>query len=926
MGGFFMKRSLFHCGMAAVAAISCVAGTEALAQQPVNGRVVDTNGAALPGARVSVPELGISAITNRQGEFAFASLPPGEAQLVIEYLGFPTATRGVTVLGSGRTTVEITLSSAANGVETIIVTGSILDGAARALNQQRNAMNTTDIVSADAIGRFPDANVAEALQRVPGFGVQRNRGEGRTIQLRGAPAEFTSITVDGTSLTSPDESSRAIELDIFSSDIVNAIEVTKTLLPHQEADAIAGSVNLVTRSPFDRRGLRFNAQGGTSFNQIGDGNDYRASGSISNTFGGNDQFGALISGSYSQTNRGIDNIEHRWGFQTVNGQDIPVSDRLNFKDFQGERTRAAVTGALEYRPDDATRFALRGSYSRFTDNEFRNMMQYNFNGLQPGFTSTTATWDRVRQFRQFRYLDDRKRVWTLSGTGEHDFGGMQLDYTLAYNTTYGHRPRIAEIIFQTPNNLTVSQDFANPDEPVISPFVTGEARDLSLLSFSQVDDREERTNQSEWSGRVNLAMDSTLFGRTARHQFGLSFRTRDADYNRMTWRDGASNFDPGPIEALLTDRRSQNFSYVLGNQIDEAFLTNYFNSIQDAFRVDQFFRVATSVENDYWVEESIFGGYAMTSFAVGNTDIIVGARVEHTEFASRAFRFNPTTQEADPNENERSYTNIFPNLTIRHAFSDRLVGRLALTRGIARPSYPDVVARVRASDVTNQVVRGNPDLRPVLSNNFDIGLEYYFEPLGLIAVNAFYKDLENFEFSLASPGVFEGRDVIINESRNAPDGYIAGVELTWQQSFGFLPGLLSNTGIFANYTYTQAEMDVGTNLGTRSVFPLQGQSDHIYNLALFYETERFNVRVSYTGRTDYLLSVNEGEPRLDRFWRGRDQLDVTASFTATDNFELFVEAKNLTDQDDLRYEGVRSLVRERERFGYSIFTGLRVNF
>lgn len=159
----------------------------ASAQEILSGRVVDANGAPLPGARVSVPATGLSTATDRQGEFTFPSIPSGEAVVSIEYLGFPSATRRLEIAAGKSSAIIVTLGEDTRELERVIVQGSILDGQARALNQQRTAGNTTSVVSSDAIGRFPDYNVAEALQRVPGFAISRDQGEGRTINLRGAP-------------------------------------------------------------------------------------------------------------------------------------------------------------------------------------------------------------------------------------------------------------------------------------------------------------------------------------------------------------------------------------------------------------------------------------------------------------------------------------------------------------------------------------------------------------------------------------------------------------------------------------------------------------------------------------------------------------------------------------------------------------------
>lgn len=914
-----------------VLALSLSAIGSAYAQHPVSGTVLDVNGAPLPGAQVRVRELGLTTSTNRQGQFTFLSLPAGEAQLEVSYLGLPTAVRGLDVRADERNFIEFTLAPQ-DGVDRVVIVGSILDGQARALNQQRTNRATTNIVSADAIGRFPDENIAEALQRVPGFGIERDQGEGRYINLRGAPAEFTQITVNGVALAAVDPDTRAVDLDTIPSDVVNAIEVSKTLLPFQDADSIAGAVNLVTRSPFDRPGLRFNAQGGMSYNEYGGTNDQRGSFVISNTFGPNERFGALLSGSYSQTDRRVDNLESIWDVVTrPEGGEVFAVVENEIKDYDTRRERIAFTGALEYRPDDQTLFFLRGSTSRFEDDELRNLLyiEYEAGTLQPGATDTTATWSNARIEKELRRRIVRNDIMTLAAGGEHDFGTMELDYSLSFTRSEQTYPQRNQLNFRSSIRPTLSYDYANPETPALSLFQTGEHLDLGAFGFRENTFRGADTVMDEWAGRINLAGEGSIFGTRARHQGGLSIRMRDGATDEFRYRDrrGSTAAITPALADIISARPSRNFGYDLGFKIDDRLAQAYWASVADISTEDAVLRVPQSTEADYSVEENIYGAYAMTEMDFGATTVIAGMRVEHTEFSSTAFRFNTSTDTAMPVSNSRDYTNWFPNLTVRHEFSENLIGRLALTRAIARPNYPDVVARISVGDTPPLTVnRGNPDLRPTLSNNFDAGLEYYLQPLGLLAVNVFYKDLEDYEFTLRTPGEFEGQPATFVQAENAPDGFIRGIELTWQQSFDFLPGMLGNFGVFANYTWTDSEMNIGRTINGRSAFPLPGHSDYAYNLALFYETDRFNARLSYNNRGDYLDSLSAEDSRFDRYWEGREQLDFTASFDVTDRFGLFLEAKNLTDTPGIRYDGARSRVYEIEKFGYTLFVGARFNY
>ncbi|MGQ3107126.1 MAG: hypothetical protein ACT6Q8_23670, partial [Niveispirillum sp.] len=215
------------------------------------------------------------------------------------------------------------------------------------------------------------------------------------------------------------------------------------------------------------------------------------------------------------------------------------------------------------------------------------------------------------------------------------------------------------------------------------------------------------------------------------------------------------------------------------------------------------------------------------------------------------------------------------------------------------------------------------------SNNIDAGLEYYLKPLGVISVNAFYKDLSDYRFTLntatpyTDPTAPTITQAVYTEALNAPDGHLAGVEFNWQQTFDFLPGWASGFGVFANYTMTDAEIKTAASYAGRNTFTLPGQSDTIYNAALFYEKAGFSARVSYTHRSDFLEAIDATRPGLDLWVEGRGQLDFTSSYDFGNGVEVFGEAKNLTDSAGVRYYGSKERTYEYEKFGYNVFVGVR---
>ncbi|WP_082441917.1 TonB-dependent receptor [Sphingomonas sp. Leaf33] len=922
-------------GVSLVALAVAVSSTPARANDPVapsastptagptvSGRVYDATGAALPGARIVVEGTGAEATTNLQGEFAVAApSADGDIALRIDYLGRDVLPYTVTAAERGRPAI-ITLP-AAGAPGDIVVTGqSLLDNTARALNQMRQADNTVTILSSDAIGRFPDPNIAEALQRVAGVGIERDQGEGRYINVRGAPSEFSAVSVDGIQIPSVDPTTRAVDLDTLPSDIVGNIEVTKSLLPYQDADSISGAVNITTRSAFDRKGFALTGMGGMSYNQFGKGNDYRASGSISDRFGGDRQFGILLSGSYSKTDRQPDNVENTWA-QTAAG--LRVTETL-FKDYRTRRTRVAGSGAFEWHPTDRTQLWVRGTYARFKDNEFRDRIGilWSEGTLAAGSTDTAATYTNTRVEKQIRHRAQVNEIWTATAGIEQRLGDGTVRLDGAYSESSQTYPRRDELLFRSTLRPTLSYDFGtSSDLPVYSLFTGNPHLQTGTYAFRENAYRSNTTKNDELTAALRIDLPVTTGSGTITFSSGGKYRERNILADEERFRDRRATAAPTrTLAGFLSDEESRNFDYALGNRIDGSLADAYF----DATKAASERRLPQSLTADYTANEKVLGIFGMGKAELGRLTLIAGLRVETTDFRGTAPSVSRTGAITTALA-KSGYTEFFPNLTVRQAFTPNLIGRFALSRAINRPNFPQIAPRVLETTEGNTVRAefGNPDLQPTLSNNIDAGLEYYIRPLGLIAVNGFYKDLTDYRYTLTSTGTYLGvAGAILSRPVNAPEGKLYGVEVNWQQQLSFLPGALGGFGVFANYTYTQGDARFDDAFVGRRDFVLPGQSKHMWNASLFYERGPVNVRVAYTKRSDYLDEINADNATLDLYWEGRGQLDATASLQVLRGINLFFEGKNLTNSAGVRYFGQRTRVYEYEKFGYTLFGGVRV--
>jgi TonB-dependent receptor len=926
--------------LATLAALAAAVLSPALLAQTgiLSGRVTDTGvGVGLSGAQVTVVGLGIQTATNPEGEFVLVNLPPGEHEVEVSYVGYGTTREKVNVVTGERTVMRVRLQTSDVVKLDAYVVAGIREGSARAFNEQRSASNLMNIVASDAIGQFPDANTAEALQRIVGVAVERDQGEGRYIQIRGAPTDFAAVSVDGISLPGTGGASREIDLDTIPSDIINTLEVIKTPLADQDADMIGGRVNITTGSAFAYDGLRVRASLGHGYNELGGTGDTRGTLMASNVFGADRNFGVMLSASKNIGRRKLDNMEPNWDQRVVGGRETWVVTNFGWKHYDAVRTRTGLTGQLEWRPAVGHRLYLRGSYNEFIDNEKRNrlLLVLSDGQLQPGATDRTGTWNNARLTKHLRDTWRRNEIESYSAGGEHQIGAGTLDYVGSYSRSMHHRPKQHNLLYRTANNIPVSYDFTrSSDFPEISLFRTREHLEYNRFEFREMGDSITRNEAEEYAAMANYKIPVQVAGYRTLLKFGAKVRSQEKERNSA----GSSNLSrlaqhaPPSLESVLGGVIQRNFMYEQGRGFDSTKTDPYFASV-----LPQLQPYAPSLTAFYKFGEDIQAGYGMAAVDLGKLDVIAGVRVERTEWYATANRIDSRVNSVTRHREERSYTKLFPGLTFRYAFSEMMIGRAAVTRGINRPSHSNLTPQIReddpgAGDFLVRVRSGNPDLQPTMSTNFDLGLEYYLKPMGIVSGGLFHKEIDNYRFLSITPGTWEGQPARIERAENAHGGELRGIELAYHQQLTFLPGALAGLGLTANATFTRSEVQAPTLhpvTGLASGFrktKLPGQSGRSYNAAIFYEARGFNIRLAYNTRTDYLQSISiAGGADDDTWWEGRSQLDLTSTYRLTRRIQLFLEARNLTDTKGVRYDGVRERIQEVEKFGAIYFAGVRFN-
>src|SRR5579872_1571047 len=351
----------------------------------VAGRVVDTKGGVLQGAAVELQPGGAAAITNNQGEFRIPEVAPGPQKLIVSFVGFAPLTTDVTINPGQNTLDDITLQVGTKNEE-VLVTAERPHGEAEAINRERTAINILQVLPSEVITSLPNANVADALGRMPSVTLERDEGEGKYVQIRGAEPRYSNVTIDGVNVPSP-ENVRQIKLDIIQSDLVESVEINKTLLASGDGDAIGGSVNLRTKSAGERPTLSLYGLGGYTPIIGGRGEDQFGA-TIGKRFGKKKRLGILFGGSYDYNGRGIDDIEP--APQTASlvdgGPVFPTYGGTDLREYRYERSRFGFGGTLDYKFSDVSYFYIRGLYSHFNNFGERWVYSPTVNSYVPGAT------------------------------------------------------------------------------------------------------------------------------------------------------------------------------------------------------------------------------------------------------------------------------------------------------------------------------------------------------------------------------------------------------------------------------------------------------------------------------------------------------------------------------------------------------------
>ncbi len=886
----------------------------------IRGQVTESeSGLSLEGANVRIVGTDLRTETGRGGFYELSNVPEGRATVVVSFLGLGEVERALTV-ESGSNRLNVGMEGQIFELDAFEVSGTIT-GQARALNLQRSSSTLSNVVSADAIGRFPDQNAAEALSRLAGISVERDQGEGRFVIIRGIDSNLNAVAIDGVKLASPSTGERATLLDTIPSDTLQRLEVYKSTLPSQPGDSVGGYINIKTPSAFDddRTIGRLTLQG--NYSDLVDEWKGKVSGAYGTTFQ-EGTVGLMLNASYEEREFGSDNMEAD-PFETETADDGTegyASGEIQFREYDITRTRTGISANLEFRPQTGANYYIRGSWNEYEDTEIRHRVNLAPDGFAT-LSDERYVGTGMEVVREFKDRTENMRIMALSVGGQNTFGDWTVDYRLSYSEAEEDTPFDFETIYEFGDTPDIRFLDTRSSLPGIEQVAGADITNPGNYEFDEVVLENQLVSEEDLSGEVNFRYDMAETGLRA-VQFGLLYREKDKENDAEAVESDAN---PAAVDTLAGNvYESPRDPFGSGLPYVSPGYTGFFRRNEAAFAMER--NEEDSRVEDFQSTEDVTAVYAMAEMEFAEWEITSGVRVEDTSYSTSGTGFNDDTGEFLALGGGNDYTEVLPGFHLRRAFADNLIFRFSANKTIARPTFEQ--AWPNAVIEGDEVEVGNPELDPLESINLDASVEYYMEPLGLLSAAVFYKDIDNFIYSQLTFGSFRNiEDAEITTFRNGESGDILGLELSFQRQFSGLPAPLDGLGAYANVTLTDSSADV---LAAEAGDPMRSldfikQSEIVGNLAVTYEKAGFFVRLAYTYRDDYLDEIGESTVE-DRFIKEHGQFDLSASYRINRNFTVFANWININNEPLEAYWGESGRLSQFEEYGWSANLGVRWSY
>ena len=831
-----------------------------------------------------------------------------------QWVGFTVSALAIAIASERLSAADAAATGATEHVEVVGQAASI----DQALKEQRNSDNIESVVHADGVAQLPDANVAEAVQRLPGISVERDQGEGRFVSVRGLGPDLNSVTINGTLVPSPESARRAVALDVLPSELVQSLSVIKTLTPDMDANSLGGTVDVQSLSAFDHKGLFYTGTSEAGYNQNTHQTSPKFSGAISDRFSlgdGIDNFGVAAALSWNKRDFGSDNVETGGAWDFNDGARLNSFEQRVY-DISRERTGGGLN--FDYKPDDDTQLYLRTLFSRFKDSETRNSTSLEFDKPQ-----AAGELGKAKAKRKLKQREETQEIQSYVFGGERMLGLWTLSGQAGYSRSSEDSPgHIAGATFKG-NSSFPNSGFYDTEKP--RPIIGAGFYDPSNFTLDKVDWEEQDTRDTEKNLRLDLARDYDVEGYASQVKFGgkVSRRNKDNDLNAWVYKDfDDAGFNDAQLNMTSFDKG--NVHYQLG-QFGPGISGGAIKDLIGGLNPGDYYDEQESRANDFKMREDINAAYVMNTVDIDDWRFIAGMRYEGTEFEAKGTGVRDGAFEAQ--DTQRDYHHWLPGLHARYQLDKNTQLRAAWTNAVVRPTFGQLAPGFVIDD--DEASFGNPNLKPLESSNFDLGIEHYMGQAGTVSAFLFYKDIKNFVYNNDLAGSGEWVDFTeAHTYANGDSAKLYGLELAYSQKFDWLPAPWSGLLLGANTTFSRSSasiegFDQGTGRNRKRDIDLPNQSDTVGNLMLGWEDDTLSLRLSANYKSQYLYELaGISDKAHDLHVDAQTFVDFSARYSLTKNLQVSFEAQNLTDQPYFVYSGHRRYNNQYEEYGPTYSLGL----
>jgi iron complex outermembrane receptor protein len=882
-----------------------------------------------------------------------------------------SASIGTLLFAASAAHAQAPAPAAADAAESEIVVTGIRGSLREAIDAKRDLSVIADVVTAEDVGKFPDKNVAEALQRVPGIVVNREFGEGERVSLRGTAPNLTKTLLNGHSVATADwfildqvASTRSFNYLTLPAEIIGRLEVYKSPQADVEEGGVGGTINVITRNPLDLDPLTLSASVQGVYSDLSGKFDPQLSGLVS-WKNEAETFGVLVGAIYQKRRTRRDGLEifgYR-SFPVGGGQSALVPTLIGSTMFEQDRERYGANIGIQFRPSDELEVNITGLYSRFNaDNFNQNYIAWGEQALGGGGTISNAVVQdgvavagnvasRAGGTQGFGVVYDAIDRAAVAKTVSADFDltwrpadSLSVHFKAGWTKANGDTSNENFIEFAGPGAFSYDLRSGRPEVSFSNPNPLNPAGirpDFARMQSVTNDDEEKYfyldvEKQVEWGPMTAL-------------KFGVKYTDHDRVAERFATNGGV--FTPG-LRCGGVPCTSADFA--TGSGMPGDFLDNIAapGTLNDYWRVDpaklrQIYGSQTAPGTDrflvpgntYSINEKAWGGYGLAKFGGDGWRGNVGVRVVETKQTSDGFiigganpQFTNPFGGFTPSRAKRSYTDILPSANLSVDLSDQVILRFAAGKTVTRPDFVDITPGVDLNGTLLTGRGGDPNLDPYRANQYDLSIEWYPDRETIVALAAFYKDIQSYIVNTTSteilPSVFvPGSQPAgcvaagganpnlfncpyqINRRSNGDGGRNQGFE------FQVSRPIWGGFGAVVNYTYSDAKANNGD--------PIPGNSKHSLNLTGYYENDLISARLSYNYRSKFFIDIDRAAPLNQA---ALSSLDASVSVNITDNIALTADAINLTNEKIEQYSGTRDRPRAIYDNGRQFYVGARLKF